>query len=1733
MKMAANLDSKEGLKEDDNNGEFSVGDKIDGVKDDSISSSQALTEEQGTSENCSQDVVQDVNNPGTSDEHCQGDSSHGAEAKIDETLKDAIIDDVVAVSKEPVSENAPLKAEDGESNHLMDAQKEPLEEAVSSDDLATPILQSDTSKELSYNVSIENVSESPQLDTMNPNESISNAEAELTDDKNETESTLIEQEDTKKTVETSKASMQGDTQDSPQNSGSSKLSSGDGADQMVPTLVSERDTNETGHVKGQCGDGGANVDSADDVKVITESVKSLVILPNPAPEETEKVSTTEKGDVRAKSVQDTANLNNNAKGQSSTSESKTEAKSTSSTSRQESSKTSSAKQDAPSQDSARDRAGKSYSAQRVANRGTRGKGAASPDPKTPTKQEAPKPIDGRARSDSAKEKVVLTTKEKAILPEDAVKAKDKGKHASEHGREKTSGRSRDGDREAERRITDRRRDKDRRPSDPAPVIKKPVKTKEELEKEEAERKRRDEEQKKIEMEKKEAEIKRQEEEEQRLLEESNAKLAEEEQKQAFEIAAEAVQRKEAKLRLRAKNLAAAAERPDESFFMKLDSSMKKNSTFVRKLKTLTEQQRDSLTAEFNSLNLTKYVGEVATAIVESKFKMADISCAVHICSLVHQRYAEFSAHLQQAIQKCHPAQAKKEDSKETKKEPVLFDSRIRVELRFLAELIVGGVFTEKEGLPSLNTLLSSVLKADKENHTHISIISSFLKHCGEDYAGIVPRRNRILADKFNLTLPVSEIFSAQRKNAYKGLLKEHYLSLTKHLLKEHRDLQSVEKQNRRILQTKGELSEERRKRYNEIQASYQKLLVNTSHYADLIDEVMPDLPEAEISPEEREMMALDFMTADHSKAEFDFETSLWEDEDTRTFHENLIDLRTMVPGILFKDSEKKGSPDEKQEELAQLGEDIVALEQTDDTEVVTTEEAEAAEMAPNEEQEVTTEDEIIVEEVESTSEPDLDDTEEEEEEHDKTTNMSKKILLDTFLQRLPQCVNRDFIDKAAVEFCMDLNTKINRRKLIKALFNVPRTRLDLLSFYSRLVATLYPCMPDIGTELVEKLKADFRWHVRKKDQMMIETKIKTVRFIGELTKFKMCSKSDTLQCVKILLQDFRHHNIDMVCNLLDSCGRFLYRSQDSHLLTKALLELMMRKRNKLHLIERHSTMVENTFFYCNPPEVKQAVMKERPILHEYVRKLIYRDLSKTTTEKVLKQLRKMDWNNVEIKMYITKCLSSVWNVKFNNVHCVASLLAGLVPYHDDVGIQVVDAVLEDVRIGMEINHAKYNQRRVSMVKFLGELYNYRMVESAVIFKTLYSVIRFGISLDGAYNPLDPPEHLFRLRLVCTLLDTCGQFFDRGTSKKKLDCFLVYFQQYIMYKRSLPIWNPQLPFPLDVDNALADTLETLRPKLLIYSTLDEASEAVTELEKEQVQKLGAVLPMALASVNGQQQGSHSLGMITEGDENKTTNPTEPAVDFTSINEDEEISDSDSEADGVSRRGMQHTGEGHTNNSQSQGQSQNTGDEEGLDIDDHMALDSAGETEDDDTVTMLTGGPKFIKCDEDEDFTTEFDKMLSDSVQQRTVEAVKVPQQDIAIPAHARPRPKKATFDIFHPDSQEEEEEEEQATSVNFVLMMRRGNKQHYHEFEVPKSSELAANLRNREQLALAEKKRLKELTLNINDRQEEEDYQEMMSQIQKPPIPVPVVTKERKSKFHHPKGAPDADQIFNSYGNRKW
>jgi len=229
---------------------------------------------------------------------------------------------------------------------------------------------------------------------------------------------------------------------------------------------------------------------------------------------------------------------------------------------------------------------------------------------------------------------------------------------------------------------------------------------------------------------------------------------------------------------------------------------------------------------------------------------------------------------------------------------------------------------------------------------------------------------------------------------------------------------------------------------------------------------------------------------------YDGESSLFEDEDTRQFYENLPDLKAVVPQILYKDSEAASS-------VAHEADEGEATLLTDDINVEDLErelcEASSAAANVSEEQEV---------ECELASVADGKD-----EDFDIASSM--KLILEEFLSCLPNSVSREMIDKAANDFCLNLNTKANRRKLTRALFNVHRTRYDLLPFYARLVAILNPCMADVAIDLNALLKNDFRYHVRKKDQMYIETKLKIVRFIAELVKFNIFPKADSLHCMKV------------------------------------------------------------------------------------------------------------------------------------------------------------------------------------------------------------------------------------------------------------------------------------------------------------------------------------------------------------------------------------------------------------------------------------------------------------------------------------------------------------------------------------------------------------------------------------------------------------------------------------------
>ena len=87
----------------------------------------------------------------------------------------------------------------------------------------------------------------------------------------------------------------------------------------------------------------------------------------------------------------------------------------------------------------------------------------------------------------------------------------------------------------------------------------------------------------------------------------------------------------------------------------LDSSVKRNSALIKKLRQLTEESKESLLSDIQKTNQSKYVSEAVSAITDANLKSKDINAAVQICCALHQRYPDFHTELVAALARtCTP-----------------------------------------------------------------------------------------------------------------------------------------------------------------------------------------------------------------------------------------------------------------------------------------------------------------------------------------------------------------------------------------------------------------------------------------------------------------------------------------------------------------------------------------------------------------------------------------------------------------------------------------------------------------------------------------------------------------------------------------------------------------------------------------------------------------------------------------------------------------------------------------------------------------------------------------------------------------------------------------------------------------------------------------------------------------------------------------------------------------------
>lgn len=599
-------------------------------------------------------------------------------------------------------------------------------------------------------------------------------------------------------------------------------------------------------------------------------------------------------------------------------------------------------------------------------------------------------------------------------------------------------------------------------------------------------------------------------------------------------------------------------------------------------------------------------------------------------------------------------------------------------------------------------------------------------------------------------------------------------------------------------------------------------------------------------------------------------------------------------------------------------------------------------------------------------------------------------LLVLLEETLPECVNKQRVDEFCTSFCY-ISTKNARKRLIQSLIRIPRSRSELTVTYARIIASLSRIYPDIAPAVLDALRKDFFGMLKTKTQQHIESKMKTVRYLGELVKFRIAPPIVAFRMYRSFFGEFSNTNAQLLAVLLETCGRFLYLLPYTHDHMVEILNTMLRLRRAKNLDLNMQTLLEAAYFAVKPPErVAKTAKTPLTVVQQYIRHLLLVKLDepRASVEAIIRNLRRLPWKSAEenVTLHVVKASLRLARTKYVSIPNLADCISGLGSYHPNLVVQVVDRILEEVQRGLETPYKREIQRMLGLVKLLGELYNFTAISSVIIFDLLYHLINFGHTevnlatllaeraalgpsappMRVAYDPrvptdLDPVTDLFRAQVVCEILNTCGMYYVKGKPKEKLSRFLVYFQRYLLTKQYIP---------LHVEFAILDTLDGLE---------EQARDAVKEAPRKTGR--GSRATAAVEPVSAMFPRFESLEAAQAAVDVFETVPEEERLRLEKEQEreaEEELEDRDEDQDDEDMNdaapGEAGEGEGDNSSSDEEGNEGSEGEEE--EEDDEEARRAVQREEEEQSERMAAKMMEKLRIAEEDD---EFEKALKNVMQ----------------------------------------------------------------------------------------------------------------------------------------------------------
>lgn len=422
--------------------------------------------------------------------------------------------------------------------------------------------------------------------------------------------------------------------------------------------------------------------------------------------------------------------------------------------------------------------------------------------------------------------------------------------------------------------------------------------------------------------------------------------------------------------------------------------------------------------------------------------------------------------------------------------------------------------------------------------------------------------------------------------------------------------------------------------------------------------------------------------------------------------------------------------------------------------------------------------------------------------------------IDLIFNEMKSVRSKEKIDTIAEKYA-PLHCEKNLVKLIRSVLYGNKKAHGQIVFYSRLLATLSKHFPEIKCLVNEILEQRFFAMFFKKGRSELSDKLMNIAFIAELSKFSFFPLSKLSNIIKKCLDDFSSHSIQSLSELLEVCGRWMFKNPVTSNSCQRLLKKIRKKMQAEQILSPLESMLEMACRQCDPPPVERKPLEKLPPEKAFIRHLIFERLREENVNEVLRMLRKMNWADPSIFEFFRQSFFSVVSFSFAKLSLLASILAALERYYDVCG-RIIDEVLEEIHQGLEDGEAASEQRQIALLKFLGEAYVYRIVSSQVIFDVLYLVLTF--LPEGVTSPSE-----FRIRLVIALLQSCGRYFRKGSARKRMKRFLVYFE------RLVKVVDLQRPLDVELEFLLDEVFDFMQPRTARYKSLEEVQRVIEEME----------------------------------------------------------------------------------------------------------------------------------------------------------------------------------------------------------------------------------------------------------------------------------------------------------------